>query len=126
MNALKSMRTKAVIAMFATGLVAGAAFAASGSTVTVKLPESVSVGKATLASGQYTVSESFIAGGLSMFVFRSENGDATTAVGRRIAEPSADQKTEVVLSNEGGSLHIDKMFIEGDGAGYQFDEAKNK
>jgi hypothetical protein len=120
MNTLKSIGTKVVTAMIAAGLVAGAAFAASGDTVTVTLPQSVSVGNATLASGQYTVTESSMADGSSLFVFRSSKGDTTSALAMKSADPAIDQKTAVVLSNEGGTLHLDKMFIEGDSAGYQF------
>lgn len=120
MSTFKSIGTKVMAAMVATGLVAGAAFASSGDTFTVNLPQSVSVGNATLASGQYTVTESLMASGSSLFVFRSAKGDTTSAVAMKSADPAVDQKTEVVLSNEGGSLHLDKMFIEGDSAGYQF------
>jgi hypothetical protein len=124
MNALKSIGTKVITAMIATGLAAGAAFAASGATVKVTLPEAVNVGGATLASGQYTITESTSGDGSNVFVFRSEKGEATAAVAMRSAEPSTEQKTEVVLSNEGGILHLDKLFIEGDSAGYQFAESK--
>ena len=124
MNTLKSIGTKIFTAMVATGLVAGAAFAAAGSTVTVTLPQSITVGSATLASGQYTITESNLADGSSMFVFRSEKGDATTAMALKSAEPSADQKTAVVLANENGTLHLDKMFIAGESTGYQFVDAK--
>lgn len=124
MNALRSIGTKVVTTMIATGLVAGAAFAASGSMVKVTLPEAVNVGGATLASGQYTITESTMADGSNLFVFRSEKGEATAALAMRSAEPAAEQKTEVVLSNEGGILHLDKLFIEGDSAGYQFADSK--
>jgi len=62
--------------------------------------------------------------GSSLLVFRSDKGDATAVVALRSAEPAADQKSEVVLSHEGGTLHVDKMFIAGEGAGYQFSESK--
>jgi hypothetical protein len=124
MNTFKSIGTKVVSAMIATGLMAGAAFAAGGNTVSVTLPQAVSVGSATLPSGQYTITESSLADGNSLFVFRSEKGEATVAVASKNADPSADQKTEVVLSKEGGTLHLDKLFIEGDGVGYQFAETK--
>jgi hypothetical protein len=120
MSTFKSIGTKVMTAMIATGLVAGAAFAASGDTVTVNLPQSVSVGNATLASGQYTVTESSLADGSSLFVFRSAKGAVTSAVAMKSADPAVDQKTAVVLSNDGGALHLDKLFIEGDSAGYQF------
>jgi hypothetical protein len=124
MNALKSIGTKVVTAMIATGLVAGAAFAASGFTVKVTLPEAISLGNATLASGEYTITESSMNDGNSLFVFRSEKGDTTSAVAMKNADPSASRKTEVVLSNEGGILHLDKMFIEGESTGYQFSALK--
>ncbi len=120
MNALKSIGTKVVTAMIATGLVAGAAFAAPGTSVRVTLPEAITVGGATLASGQYTITESSMGDGSSLFVFRSEKGEATAAIAMKSAEPVADQKTEVVLSHGGGTLHLDKLFIAGDSTGYQF------
>jgi len=124
MNALKSIGTKVMTAAIATGLVAGAAFAASGSVVTVTLPQSVTVGNATLASGQYTITESSMADGNSLFVFRSDKGDTTAAIAMKGAEPAADQKTSVVLSNDNGSLHLDKVFIAGQSTGYQFVDLK--
>jgi hypothetical protein len=124
MNTLKNIGTKVMAAMLATGLVAGAAFAATGSVVTVTLPQAVTVGDATLASGQYTITESSMSDGSTLFVFRSEKGDATSAMAMKSASPAVDQKTEVVLSNEKGVLHLDKMFIEGESAGYQFADSK--
>lgn len=124
MNALKNIGTKVATAMIATGLAAGAAFAASGSSVTFNLPQTVTVNGNTLASGQYTVTESSMNDGSSLLVFRSDKGDATAVSALRNASPAADQKSEVVLSNEGGKLQMDKMFIAGESAGYQFSETK--
>jgi len=124
MNALKSIGTKVMTAAIATGLVAGAAFAATGSVVTVTLPQSVSVGNATLASGQYTITESAMADGSSLFVFRSDKGDTTSAMAMKSAAPAAEQKTSVVLSNDNGTLHLDKVFIAGEATGYQFSDVK--
>jgi hypothetical protein len=115
MSTLKSILT----AIVATGLVAGAAFAASN-TITVNLPEAISIGDATLASGQYIITESSLADGTSLFVFRNQKGNAAVATAMKSAGPSADQKTEVILSNEGGKMHLDKMFIAGESVGYQF------
>jgi hypothetical protein len=124
MNALKSFGTKVVFSMIAAGLAAGAAFAATGSTITVNLPEVVTVNGSTLASGQYTVTENPMADGSSILVFRTDKGQATAVVAMRNAEAAADQKSELVLSHEGGNLHLDKLFIEGEGAGFQFSESK--
>jgi hypothetical protein len=124
MNALKSIATKVIAATIATGLIAGAAFAAGGSTVTVTLPQSVNLGNATLAGGQYTITESSMSDGSSLFVFRSDKGDVASALAMRSAEPAIDQKTAVILSNDHGTLHVDKLFIEGDSAGYQFAESR--
>ena len=120
MNAFKTLGTKFAAAIIATGLVAGAAFAGTGSTVTVTLPQAVTVGSSTLASGEYKVTEFTMADGGSIFVFRSEKGESTSAVAMKNADPVVDQKTEVVLSNATGTLHLDKLFIAGQSAGYQF------
>ena len=120
MNAFKTLGTKFAAAIIATGLVAGAAFAGTGAVVTVTLPQAVTLGSSTLASGEYKVTEFTMADGSSMFVFRSDKGEATSAMAMKNADPAVDQKTEVVLSNSGGTLHLDKMFIEGQATGYQF------
>ena len=124
MKAITNFGIKVIGAMIATGLVAGAAFAASGDTLTINLPEAATVNGSTLASGQYNVTESSLADASSLLVFRSDKGDATAVVAMKTAEPSADQKSEVVLSHEGGTLHLDKMFIAGESAGFQFSESK--
>jgi hypothetical protein len=124
MNSLKNFGTKVVFSMIAAGLIAGAALAASGDTLTINLPEAATVNGSQLASGQYKVTETSMADGSSLLVFRSDKGDATAVVAMRSVEPSADQKSEVVLSHEGGNLHLDKLFIAGEGAGYQFSESK--
>jgi type IV secretory pathway TrbL component len=120
MSTLKNIGTKVFGAMIAAGLVAGAAFAADGTTVTVTLPQAVVLGSTTLASGQYTITESSMANGSDVFVFRSGKGDVATAMAMRSANPAVDQKTEVVLTNDHGTLHVDKLFIAGNSAGYQF------
>ena len=124
MNAFRNFGTKVVFSIVAAGLAAGAAFAASGASITVNLPEAVTVNGATLASGQYTVTESPMASGSSILVFRTDKGDATAVVAMKNAEPSVEQKSEVVLSHEGGTLHLDKLFIAGESAGFQFNESR--
>ncbi len=120
MSALKSIGSKVTTTLIVAGLAAGAAFAATGKTVTVKLPEAVTLGGTTLAGGEYTITESSMNDGSSLFIFRSDKGASVAAVGMRNIAPAADQKTEVVLANDGGALRLDKMFIEGDAAGYRF------
>lgn len=115
MTTLKSIFT----AIVATGLIAGAAMAADN-TLTVNLPQAVNIGEATLASGQYTVTESNMANGTALFVFRSDKGEAVAATAMKSVSPTTDQKTEVILSNEGGKMHLDKVFVAGESAGYQF------
>jgi glucose/arabinose dehydrogenase len=124
MNALTNFGTKVVFSMIAASLAATAAFAASGDTLTINLPEAATVNGSTLASGQYKVTETSMADGSSLLVFRTDKGQATAVVAMKSAEPSADQKSEVVLSHDGGSLHLDKMFIQGESAGFQFSESK--
>jgi hypothetical protein len=121
MNTLKNLGIKFAGAAIAAGMLASAAFGLTESVVSVNLPQSVSVGSAVLPSGEYKVSQLSMNDGNKLFVFRSDKGnEAVSAVATKSAEPSADQKTSLVLSNDNGTLRLDKMFIAGDGAGYQF------
>jgi hypothetical protein len=121
MNTLRNLGIRFAGAAVAAGMLASAAFGLTGSVMTVNLPQSVSVGSAVLPSGEYKVSQFSMNDGNKLFVFRSDKGsEAVSAVAMKSAEPSADQKTSVVLSNDNGTLRLDKMFIEGDNAGYQF------
>jgi hypothetical protein len=121
MTTLKNLGIKFAGAAIAAGMIAGSAFGLTGSVLTVNLPQSVSVGSAVLPSGEYKVSEFSMNDGNKLFVFRSDKGnDAISAVAMKSADPAADQKTSVVLSNDNGTLRLDKMFIAGEGVGYQF------
>jgi hypothetical protein len=119
MNALKAKLFNVAIAAC---LSASAAFAAVDS-ITVTFAQPVTLGSVTLPGGQYQVSESATSNG-NWFVFRSDKGETVAALASKTADAAPDQKTEVVLSHEGGALHVDKLFIEGDSAGYQFPESK--
>jgi hypothetical protein len=69
-NKFKNAGKKVATVMIATGLAAGAALAAMGSTVDVTLPETVTVGKTILPSGSYRINEVTLgSGGKSMFLF---------------------------------------------------------
>ena len=57
-------------------------------------------------------------------MFRSDKGDATAVVAMKTAAPAFDQKSEAILSNEGGSLHLDKLFVAGESSGFQFSGSK--
>jgi hypothetical protein len=121
MNTFRNLGIKFAGAAVAMGMVASAAFGLTGSVLTVNLPQSVSVGSAVLPGGEYKVTQYSMNDGNRIFVFRSDKGnEAVSAVAMKSAEPSADQKTSVVLANDNGTLRLDKMFIEGDNAGYQF------
>ncbi|HEU5022123.1 MAG TPA: hypothetical protein VFT60_09525 [Bryobacteraceae bacterium] len=121
MNTFRNLGIRFAGAAVAMGMVAGAAFGMNGSVLTVHLPQAVSVGKAVLPGGQYKITELSMNDGNKLFVFRSDDGsEAISAVAMKSADPSADQKTSVVLSNENGTLRLDKMFIAGENAGYQF------
>ena len=124
MNTLTNLGTKFAAAVIATGLVATAAFAGSGAVLTITLPEPVTLNGSTLASGQYKVTESNMADGNNLIVFRSDKGQSTAVVAMRSAEAAPDQKSEVILSNENGRMRLDKLFVAGESAGYQFAESK--
>jgi len=116
--------SKVVFSVIAAGLAASAAFATTGARLTINLPEAVTVNGSTLASGQYKVTETSMADGASLLVFRSDKGEATGVVVKKTASAAPDQKSEAILSSEGGSLHLDKLFVEGESAGFQFSESK--
>lgn len=95
----------------------GLALAATQDLATVTLPHAVGVGSTTLPSGNYTIADE----GDGAFLIQSDTGQKSAVVlGRRIQSDEAAPKTEVVLSGEGGSLHLDKLFIEGQTEGYEF------
>lgn len=111
-------RTCAHVAMV-SGLLTGALFAASPDQVNVTLPHAITVGSTTLPSGEYTISSLNMSEGDNYFLIRSANGSAVTMQVQKIDSPDPD-KTQVVLSKDGDTWHIDKMFIQGENAGYQF------
>ena len=125
MNALKSIAVKVFTVAIATGLVAGGAFAAD-LTVAITLPPSVKLGGATLAGGEYKVTESPMGNGSGWFEFRSETGELVGVMAKKSAEPSVGGKTEVILSHEGDTVRVDKLFIAGDSASYEFPESRFK
>lgn len=121
MSTLKTLGIRFAGAAIAAGMVASAAFASIGSVMTVNLPQAVTVGSTVLPSGEYNVTQVGMNDGTTLFVFRSDSGkEAVSAMAMRSANPAPGQKTSVVLSNEDGTLHLDKMFIAGDSVGYQF------
>ncbi|HVW11594.1 MAG TPA: hypothetical protein VHC90_23585 [Bryobacteraceae bacterium] len=121
MSTLKNLGIKLAGVTIAAGMAAGAAFGLTGAVLTVNLPQPVTVGSSVLPSGEYNVTQVGMNDGTSLFVFRSDNGkEAISAMATKSADPAPDQKTSVVLDNQNGTLHLDKMFIAGDSAGYQF------
>jgi hypothetical protein len=134
MITIKNAGAKIAGAMIAMGLTAGAAFAAIGYTVNVTLPETVSVGGATLPSGTYRVNELPMVGGESTLVFHDSHGAAaaTITATRTVSPttPSANRedestKTEFVLSqDEDGKARLSRLFIEGERLGFRFDNRR--
>ena len=57
-------------------------------------------------------------GGDDVFVIRSAKGTAITMQAQKLTPPAAGEDTRVVLSKEGNTWSIDKLFV--DGAAYQF------
>jgi hypothetical protein len=101
---------------------AGAMLAAS--PVSVTLPQAVMVGSTTLPSGNYTISTLDEMGdGNDVFVIRSANGTAVTLQAQRIDSDGAN-KSELVLSKDGDTWHLGKLFIQGADSGFEFLNAK--
>ena len=78
----------------------------------------MTVGSTTLPSGTYSISSLEMADG-EYFVIRGANTPIVTLPAMKI-DSDQSTKTQLVLSQEGNAWHLDKLFIEGDGTGYQF------
>jgi hypothetical protein len=100
-------------------LMACALFAASPTTVTVTLPHAVTVGSATLPTGQYTISSVEMSDGNEYFVVRGAKTAPVTLQAQRI-DAADSNKTHVIFSRDGESWHFGKLFLEGDGTAYEF------
>jgi len=64
--------------------------------------------------------------GSGWFEFRSETGELVGVMAKKSAEPSVGGKTEVILSHEGDTVRVNKLFIAGDSASYEFPESRFK
>ena len=122
---MNALTVKILSVAIATGLAAGAAFEAD-LTAAITLPPSVKLGGATLAGGEYKVTESPMGNGSGWFEFRSETGELVGVMAKKSAEPSVGGKTEVILSHEGNTVRVNKLFIAGDSASYEFPESRFK
>jgi len=100
----------------------GITFAGTMNRVTVNLPEDTIAGSSTLAAGAYTITDLEPAGGVHVFVFRSENGKQVTLQVGATEQSSEPSKTSVlVLSRNGAQVRLNKLLIEGSSLGYEFD-----
>jgi hypothetical protein len=96
-----------------------ALFAAAPNTVTVTLPHAVTVGSATLPSGQYTISGMEMSDGKEYFVVRGAKTAPVTLKAQKI-DAADGSKTQVIFSRDGEAWHFEKLFLEGDGTAYEF------
>jgi hypothetical protein len=79
----------------------------------------VTVGNTTLPSGSYTISNLDMADG-EYFVIRSANSAAVATIQAMKITANTNDKTQIQFSQDGDTWRFDKMFVEGDGTGYQF------
>jgi hypothetical protein len=118
-NAFSRIGRTCAQAVMVSGLMAGAMFAAAPDQVNVTLPHAITVGSTTLPSGEYTISNLNTNEGDDYFLVRSADGHAVTMQVQKI-DSQDPTRTQVVLSKDGNAWHLDKMFIQGESAGYQF------
>jgi hypothetical protein len=102
-------------------LMAGGAFASEINDITVTLPHAVTVGATTLPAGKYVIGN-FEMGGSEYFVIRGEHTPTVTLPTERILGET--DKTEVTLTKDGDQWRLDKLSIAGEGASFQFLNAK--
>jgi len=107
--------------LIGSGIAASALLAGNTNLVTVTLPYAVTVGTATLPSGNYTISSVDMNAGEDILVIRSEKGDVVaTLQAQKTYMNNRSEKSQVVLSRDGNTWNLDKLFVEGDGVSYQF------
>ena len=120
-NAIARFGRTCVSMLVGGGIAASALLAGNTALVTVTLPHAVTVGAATLPSGQYTISSVDMASGDDILVIRSEKGNVVaTLQAQKTYLNNRAEKSQVVLSRDGDTWNLDKLFVEGDGISYQF------
>lgn len=101
-------------------LAAGAMFAASMNDLTITLPHAVSVGATTLPSGTYTISPMETSDGTEYFVMRGNKMSPVVLPAQKTDSPVAASKTEVTLTETGDTWKLDKLSIQGETTGFEF------
>ena len=103
------------------GLLACGLFAGTTALVTVNLPHAVTVGNATLPSGQYTISAVDMASGDDLFIIRSGKGNtAITIQAQKVMLPTHSEKTQVTMSKDGANWTLDTLVVGGTDVSFQF------
>jgi hypothetical protein len=115
-NAFLRLGYTCVCAIIAAAGVTSAT-AAERDLATVTLPQAVEVGDTTLAAGQYTIVEE----GEGTFRLSAPNGQGAVVLGRPFEEENEANKTQVVLTKDGKGLRLDKLYIEGENTGIEFE-----
>jgi len=101
-------------------LAAGAMFAASMNDLTVTLPHAVSVGSTTLPGGTYTISPMETRDGAEYFVVRGRGTAPVILTAQKTDSAVEAPKTEITLSETGDTWKLDKLVIQGETTGYEF------
>ena len=104
------------------GLLAGGLLASDGNRIDLTLPHAVTIGSTTLPSGNYTVSTLDMGEG-EYFVVRGQGTPTVTLRAVKI-DAEASDKTRFIFSQDGDTWHFEKLFVQGDDAGYQFVNVK--
>jgi hypothetical protein len=114
---MKLLRSIPVLCLLALG-----AFANSSETIKVTLPQAIQVGGNHLAPGDYVIRSLDTTGGEPILVFESDKGVSFAVAAMRIPEPLNEpvDKTELVLQREGGTLTLQKIWIQDENYGYEF------
>jgi hypothetical protein len=99
---------------------AGSLMAASPKKISVTLPHAVTVGNTTLPSGNYTISNLTMSDGEYFLIRSNDDQVAPTTIQAMKISPDESEKTQVIFSQDGDTWRFDKMFVQGDGVGYQF------
>ena len=92
--------------------------------VKVTLPVAVTVGSITLPAGECTIQALQSDGNGSVLLLRASNGMNVEVIANRINEARTANETHITLLTDGGTHHIDKVWLAGQQTGYELLAAK--
>lgn len=91
--------------------------------IRITLPFEANIAGTTLPAGDYTIQPLNGTSGIPVLIFRGEKGKAIEVVAKQVATPdnSASPRTEVVIGTHASQPEIEKLWIQGQAVGFDFE-----